>query len=117
MKYKQNNSISSQSAWLLLSLFSVPEGINCQYNEGKRMATTNRKKAGRTNKAATTNTTKKSTKPTKPDIALIECSPEERWKVIAVAAYHKAEKRGFAPGDELQDWVDAEKEIDSLLYG
>jgi hypothetical protein len=38
-------------------------------------------------------------------------------KVIAVAAYHKAEKRGFAPGDELQDWVEAEKEIDTLLFG
>jgi len=81
------------------------------------MTTTTKKKTGRSNKAATTKTTKKSTKPTKPDISLIENSPEERWKVIAVAAYHKAEKRGFAPGDELQDWVEAEKEIDTLLFG
>jgi len=79
------------------------------------MTTTTRKKVGRTNKAAAT--TKKSTKPTKPDTSLIESSPEERLKVIAVAAYHKAEKRGFAPGDELQDWVEAEKEIDTLLFG
>ena len=76
------------------------------------MTTTTRKKVGRTNKAAAT--TKKSTKP---DTSLIESSPEERWKVIAVAAYHKAEERGFAPGDELQDWVEAEKEIDTLLFG
>jgi len=76
------------------------------------MTTTTRKKVGRTNKAAA-----KSTKPTKPDTSLIESSPEERLKVIAVAAYHKAEKRGFAPGDELQDWVEAEKEIDTLLFG
>ena len=79
------------------------------------MTTTTRKKAGRTNKAAAT--TKKSTKPTKPDTSLTKSSPEERWKVIAVAAYHKAEQRGFAPGDELQDWVEAEKEIDTLLFG
>jgi len=79
------------------------------------MTTTTRKKVGRTNKAAAT--TKKSTKPTKPDTSLIESSPEERLKVIAVAAYHKAEKRGFAPGDELQDWVEAEMEIDTLLFG
>ncbi len=79
------------------------------------MTTTTRKKVGRTNKAAAT--TKKSTKPTRPDTSLIESSPEERLKVIAVAAYHKAEKRGFAPGDELQDWVEAEKEIDTQLFG
>jgi len=35
--------------------------------------------------------------------------------MIAIAACHKAEKRGFAPGSELQDWADAEKEIDELL--
>jgi len=80
------------------------------------MTTTTRKQTGRSNKAATTKTTRKSTRPTRPDTALIESSPEERWKVIAVAAYHKAEKRGFAPGDELQDWVEAEKEIDTLLF-
>ena len=37
--------------------------------------------------------------------------------MIAVAAYHKAEKREFAPGGELQDWADAEKEVDKLIYG
>jgi len=35
--------------------------------------------------------------------------------MIAIAAYHKAEKRGFAPGNELQDWAEAEQEIDELL--
>ncbi len=40
---------------------------------------------------------------------------EERWNMIAVAAYHKAEKRGFVPGYELQDWAEAEKEIAELL--
>ena len=31
--------------------------------------------------------------------------------MIAVVTYHKAEKRGFAPGKELQDCAEAEKEI------
>lgn len=44
-------------------------------------------------------------------------TPEERWRMIAVAAYHKAEKRNFAPGSEFNDWIDAEKEIDKLLGG
>lgn len=30
---------------------------------------------------------------------------------IAVAAYYKSESRGFTPGYELNDWVDAEKEL------
>jgi sterol desaturase/sphingolipid hydroxylase (fatty acid hydroxylase superfamily) len=31
--------------------------------------------------------------------------------MIAEAAYFKAEKRGFAPGMEIPDWLDAEREI------
>ena len=30
---------------------------------------------------------------------------------IAVRAYFKAEKRGFVPGHELDDWLEAEDEI------
>lgn len=47
----------------------------------------------------------------------INISSEERWRMIAVAAYHKAEKRGFVSGDENQDWLDAEKEVDEVLAG
>ncbi|HSS66035.1 MAG TPA: DUF2934 domain-containing protein [Gammaproteobacteria bacterium] len=42
-------------------------------------------------------------------------TPEERWRMIAVAAYHKAEKRGFAAGGEMDDWFEAEREVDELL--
>lgn len=31
--------------------------------------------------------------------------------MIAEAAYFRAEKRGFAPGDECRDWLEAEREI------
>lgn len=31
-------------------------------------------------------------------------------EMIAVAAYFRAEQRGFAPGDELGDWFQAEAE-------
>jgi len=31
---------------------------------------------------------------------------------IAVAAYYKAESRGFDPGHELQDWLEAEVEVE-----
>ena len=63
-------------------------------------------------KATTKKVAKKSTKQSSLDI-----TPEERWKMVAVAAYHKAENRGFATGHELEDWTEAEKEIDALLSG
>ena len=42
-------------------------------------------------------------------------TPEERQHMIAIAAYVRAEKRGFAGGDAVDDWLHAEAEIDTLL--
>jgi hypothetical protein len=38
-----------------------------------------------------------------------------REEQIAEAAYLRAERRSFAPGLELADWLEAEREIDALL--
>lgn len=40
-----------------------------------------------------------------------EFSPDELRKLIAETAYYKAQRRGFAPGHELEDWVQAEAEV------
>lgn len=37
--------------------------------------------------------------------------------LVAEAAYYRAEKRGFAPGRELDDWLAAEDEIEALARG
>ncbi len=37
--------------------------------------------------------------------------------MIAEAAYYKAEKRAFSPGNELSDWLEAKKEIFGRVYG
>lgn len=42
---------------------------------------------------------------------------QERQMLIARAAYFRAEKRGFAPGGELEDWVEAEAEVLRLTGG
>jgi hypothetical protein len=42
-------------------------------------------------------------------------SGEQRHALIAAAAYYLAERRGFAPGCELEDWLAAEVEVDALL--
>lgn len=38
-----------------------------------------------------------------------------REKMISVAAYYRAEHRGFGGGDPLADWLAAEAEIDAML--
>ena len=41
--------------------------------------------------------------------------PERRAAMIAEAAYYRAERRGFAAGDEIGDWLSAEQEVDAVL--
>ena len=40
---------------------------------------------------------------------------KERQRLIAEAAYYRALKRGFTPGNDVADWVAAEKEVDARL--
>lgn len=37
--------------------------------------------------------------------------PVRRHAMIAEAAYYRAQRRGFAPGHELEDWLQAEAEL------
>ena len=41
--------------------------------------------------------------------------PKQRLALIAEAAFFRAEKRGFAPGGEREDWLAAEAEVDAKL--
>jgi hypothetical protein len=43
--------------------------------------------------------------------------PQQRTTLIARAAYFRALNRGFAPGEELEDWLAAEAEVDAELLG
>lgn len=40
---------------------------------------------------------------------------EDRYEMIAENAYFRAERRGFQPGFELDDWLAAEQEVDARL--
>ncbi|MBW4054689.1 MAG: DUF2934 domain-containing protein [Proteobacteria bacterium] len=42
-------------------------------------------------------------------------APAERYRMTAEAAYFSAEKRGFADGEMVNDWLQAEAEMDCLL--
>jgi hypothetical protein len=41
---------------------------------------------------------------------------ENRNSRIAIAAYYKAQERGFQPGHELDDWLAAEAEVNNEYY-
>jgi hypothetical protein len=45
----------------------------------------------------------------------VTVSEDVRRGMIAEGAYLRAERRGFAPGHEEQDWLAAEAEVDALL--
>ncbi len=66
-------------------------------------------------KAAATTVEAKSETTGKPAASKPLLSPAERMKMIAEAAYYLAQKRGFTGGNELTDWVAAEKQVDALV--
>jgi hypothetical protein len=42
---------------------------------------------------------------------------DERFDCIATAAYYRAESRGFTSGRELDDWLQAESELNQRRAG
>ena len=50
-------------------------------------------------------------KPVPPVAQQRTMSNEEIYQLIAEAAYFKAKARGFEPGGEVQDWIEAEAEV------
>lgn len=44
-----------------------------------------------------------------------EISEEERYRMVAEAAYFNAEHHGFQGGDPVRDWFLAEKQIEQQL--
>jgi len=39
----------------------------------------------------------------------------QREQMIAVAAYYRAQERNFDPGHDLEDWLEAEAEVNAQL--
>ena len=40
---------------------------------------------------------------------------DQKHQMVSEAAYYIAEKRGFTNGDPVDDWIEAETQIESLL--
>jgi len=55
------------------------------------------------------------TKAAKASLLGAHATPQERIELIRIAAYVRAERRGFFGGSPEQDWLEAEREIDAQL--
>jgi len=62
-------------------------------------------------KAPKSRTVKTQTQATFGGHARADLSPDEVRKLISEAAYYRAKQRGFKPGHEEEDWIQAEAEI------
>ena len=49
--------------------------------------------------------------------ARAEISSDDIRRQIAEAAYLRAKERGFEPGHELEDWIEAESEVMGRING
>ena len=59
--------------------------------------------------------TTRATQTAAPAQSRADISDDARRGMIAEGAYLRAERRGFIPGFEVEDWLAAEAEVDALL--
>jgi hypothetical protein len=79
-----------------------------------------RKAVAEKNVAAAKSADKKAAAPRKRRVlpkrtAIPAIRPEERRRLIEAAAYFMAERRGFQGASPVDDWLQAEREIDALI--
>jgi hypothetical protein len=60
-------------------------------------------------------TTKTNLRPLRADVVAAVIDPDHRRALIAQVAYYRAERRGFEPGYDAEDWLSAEAEVDTAL--
>lgn len=80
------------------------------------MATAKKKPAAAKKTTTKTIARKATTRKASSKKALAEAiNYQQRYKMIAEAAYHIAEKQDFMPQNELEHWLQAENQIDSWI--
>lgn len=50
-----------------------------------------------------------------PKVPAASAAPLDRDEMVRVAAYFRALRRGFAPGYEVADWLEAQAEVDEIM--
>jgi hypothetical protein len=80
----------------------------------KRKATRSSKSTGNKKSAKATQTAARKPR-ARASVPAAESATDLRRQMIAEAAYLRAEQRGFGSGDPLEDWLAAEREVDTQL--
>lgn len=81
-----------------------------------KTATAQRKKSATKKAKAATSKKKTSSSRRKPVSRLASpVTPEQRQQMIEEAAYYEAERRGFTPGNAIDDWLAAEALVDNII--
>lgn len=78
-------------------------------------AATTKRKTLATSKAAKSSKPKETKQKKGGDYETADITPEERHRMVAEAAYYRAEQHGFNPDRHMEDWLAAEEEVDALL--
>lgn len=47
----------------------------------------------------------------------LSAEADARLREIQEAAYYKSQRRGFVPGHEMDDWLEAEREVTGTIAG
>ena len=96
---------------------TVPKLKSKTLNPKAKFGAAGRKTAAKTNKTEMVRieADKAQTKGVAATLLAAEVTNEERQRLIAEAAYFRAERRNFVPGYELRDWLDAEAEIEAKM--
>lgn len=94
---------------------TTPPPSKATADSGSAQEASGSKKASPSKKASAAPTAKE--KPTSKPAASSQrtTSADDRRRMIAEAAYFRAQQRGFMQGDEINDWLDAEREVDLRL--
>ncbi len=92
--------------------FSLPATISTQAHPDQEKKMKSRSESGSKTKGNDSGRSTRAARQPTPSAASDDCPREQ---MIAEAAYFRAEQRGFAPGNEMSDWLQAEVDVEALV--
>lgn len=98
-------------------LFSTPRVITMSKRSTKEKTNVTSKAKKKNTGTGRKKTPVEPTSPVANEEQGLQSDVDGRHATIAYAAYFRAEKRGFASGSELDDWLEAEHELEHRPVG
>lgn len=106
---KQSNTASGAKAPSKTTLSLNKKSLNQETESASKTS------ASKSDKTLTKVKTSKAAKASIEKQTKMTISQDQRRQLIETAAYLRAEQRGFSGGDPMDDWLQAESEVDAML--